>query len=122
MSITGLDHVQVACPAGSEPVLRDFYGGVLGLPEVAKPVALAGRGGVWFQVGRQQLHCGVESNFVPARKAHPAFLTTDLDGLAARLQTAGAPVHWDEGTVPGVRRFHTQDPLGNRVEILQLLG
>lgn len=122
MSITGLDHVQVACPAGSESVLRDFYGEVLGLPEVAKPAALARRGGVWFQVGTQQLHCGVEADFVPARKAHPAFCATELDALAALLQAAGAPVRWDEGGVPGVRRFHTEDPFGNRVEILEHVG
>src|ERR1035441_8477495 len=39
-----IHHVQLACPAGSENTLRDFYSGVLGFEEVAKPPALAARG------------------------------------------------------------------------------
>ncbi|MCE1179115.1 MAG: glyoxalase [Micrococcales bacterium] len=117
--ITGLHHVQVSCPAGSEEALRGFYGGLLGLPEIPKPPLLAVRGGVWFRVGGQELHCGVEEGFAPARKAHPAFLVDDLDSLAAELAAADSPVIWDEGTIPGVRRFHTTDPVGNRVELQQ---
>ncbi|XVX19534.1 glyoxalase [Actinomycetota bacterium] len=117
--ITGLHHVQVSCPAGSEDGLRGFYGGLLGLPEIPKPPLLAVRGGVWFRVGEQELHCGVEEGFAAARKAHPAFLVDDLDSLAVELESAGHPVTWDEGTIPGVRRFHTADPVGNRVELQQ---
>ena len=36
-----IHHVQLACPAGAENTLREFYGGVLGLAEVTKPPALA---------------------------------------------------------------------------------
>jgi catechol 2,3-dioxygenase-like lactoylglutathione lyase family enzyme len=117
--ITGLDHVQVSCPAGSEEVLRAFYGGVLGLPEVAKPPVLAARGGVWFQVGSGQLHCGIEADFRPARKAHPALAVSDADALeqlAARCVAAGHSVSWNDN-VPGVRRFHVSDPVGNRLEL-----
>jgi catechol 2,3-dioxygenase-like lactoylglutathione lyase family enzyme len=71
--VTALDHVQVAMPQGQEAAARAFYGGVLGLPEIAKPESLAARGGVWFQCGHQQLHLGVEEDFRPAKKAHPAF-------------------------------------------------
>ncbi len=114
----GLHHVQVACPAGSEDLLRRFYGGVLGLPEVAKPPALAVRGGCWFQVGPQQLHLGVEEGFRPARKAHPCLLVDDVDRVAAAVTAYGGDVRWDD-SIPGVRRFHTDDPCGNRVEIQQ---
>jgi catechol 2,3-dioxygenase-like lactoylglutathione lyase family enzyme len=115
----GLDHVQIAAPPGCEAGARRFYGDVLGLQEVAKPEALRARGGVWFAVGEQQLHVGVEEPFAAARKAHPALRTdpAELDVLAARLDAAGAPVTWDE-TIPGVRRFYTADPWGNRLEIL----
>ena len=116
MSVAGLHHVQIACPAGSEDSLREFYGAVLGLPEIPKPPVLAARGGVWFRVGAQELHCGVEEPFVPARKAHPAIAVTDLEAFAVTLETAGAGVTWDD-TIPGVRRFHTTDPVGNRVEL-----
>ena len=117
--ITGLDHVQVACPPGAEDELREFYGVVLGLTEVAKPPLLASRGGVWFQVGAGQLHCGVEEGFRVAAKAHPALAVSNrsaLDALAVRCAEAGHPVTWSSD-VPGVHRFHVLDPVGNRVEL-----
>lgn len=118
MSVIGLHHVQIACPAGSEDGLRRFYGGLLGLPEIPKPPVLAARGGVWFQVGGQQLHCGVEADFRPALKAHPCLLFADLDQVASAVERAGGEVRWDEA-LPGVRRFHTDYPVGNRVELQQ---
>jgi catechol 2,3-dioxygenase-like lactoylglutathione lyase family enzyme len=108
-----LDHVQVAAPPGCEAEARRFYGDLLGLAEVEKPAPLRGRGGVWFE----QLHVGIEEDFTPARKAHPALRANDLDALAERLAAAGVPVQWDEA-LPGVRRFYTADPWGNRVEVL----
>ncbi|MCM3554406.1 glyoxalase [Janibacter melonis] len=119
MVAVGIHHVQIACPQGSEDDLRAFYGSVLGLPEVPKPPVLAARGGVWFAVGDQQLHCGVEESFAPARKAHPCLLVEAVDEVAAAVDAAGRPVRWDEA-IPGVRRFHTDDPVGNRVEIQQV--
>jgi catechol 2,3-dioxygenase-like lactoylglutathione lyase family enzyme len=118
MAITGLDHVQVAAPPGCEEQARAFYGGLLGLPELPKPDALAARGGCWFRVGAQELHVGVEEPFAPARKAHPGLVADDLDGLAGRLRAAGYDLADDEA-IPGVRRFHVADPFGNRVEIRQ---
>jgi catechol 2,3-dioxygenase-like lactoylglutathione lyase family enzyme len=108
-----LDHVQVAAPPGCEADARAFYGGLLGLAEVEKPEPLRARGGVWFE----QLHVGVEEDFAPARKAHPALAADDLDAVAERLAAAGAPVRWD-ASLPGVRRFYTADPWGNRIELL----
>jgi catechol 2,3-dioxygenase-like lactoylglutathione lyase family enzyme len=105
-----LDHVQVAAPPGCEEAARAFYGGVLGLRELEKPDALRARGGVWFE----HLHVGVEDDFRPARKAHPAFLVEHLDELAARIRD----VEWDDA-VPGVRRFYASDPFGNRLEFVQ---
>ncbi|SDP39022.1 hypothetical protein SAMN04489867_2286 [Pedococcus dokdonensis] len=119
MSLVGLHHVQIACPEGSEDLLRAFYGELLGLPEIPKPPVLAARGGVWFRAGAHELHCGVEEDFVPARKAHPAFAVTDVDAMAATLEAAGHVLSWDTN-LPGVRRFHTNDPVGNRVELQQV--
>lgn len=121
MSVLGLHHVQIACPAGSEDALRAFYGDVLGLPEITKPPALAVRGGCWFRVGAQELHCGVEEPFRPALKAHPCLLVDDLDAVADRVRAAGGEVRPD-ARIEGVRRFHTDDPAGNRVEIQQVLS
>lgn len=114
-----IHHVQLACPPGSEESLRDFYVGVLGLTEKAKPPALAERGGCWFVGNGIELHLGVEAEFRPARKAHPGLLWPDLDGLAERLVAAGYDVRWaDEAELPGLRRFHTDDVHGNRLEFL----
>jgi len=113
--ITGIDHVQVAAPPNSEHEARAFYGGLLGLQELEKPEPLKSRGGVWFQAGAQQLHVGIQQDFQPATKAHPAFHTDELDALAERLITAGANVHYDDA-IPG--RFYTEDPWGNRLELL----
>lgn len=117
--IVGLDHVQVAAPAGSEDDARGFYRDLLGLPELEKPEALRGRGGVWFACGAQQLHVGVTDDFAPALKAHPALRVRrpELDPIAERLAAAGGSVQWDDA-IPGVRRFYATDPWGNRIELL----
>ena len=119
MPIIGLDHVQVAAPIGSEDAARRFYGQLLGLAEIEKPEALRARGGVWFACGEQQLHVGVTSDFSPATKAHPGLKVEDRDlGVTAEaLSAAGEKVEWDD-TIPGVRRFYTTDPWGNRIELL----
>jgi catechol 2,3-dioxygenase-like lactoylglutathione lyase family enzyme len=115
--MTTLHHVQVSCPSRSEEAVRDFYAGLLGLVETAKPDDLAKRGGVWFRGDGYELHVGVEVPFAPARKAHPAFLVDDVDALAQRLADSGYEVTWDSN-FPGYRRFHSHDPHGNRVELL----
>ena len=118
--ITGLDHVQVAAPPNCEAEARRFYGALLGLREIPKPEGLADAGGAWFACGAQQLHVGVQDPFIAARKSHPGFAVADaaaLDVLADRIAGAGAPVRWDD-RLEGVRRFYTEDPWGNRLELL----
>jgi catechol 2,3-dioxygenase-like lactoylglutathione lyase family enzyme len=117
--ILGLDHVQVAIPAGGEQAARAFYGSLLGMTEVPKPAALAGRGGCWFSAGSAVLHLGVEEPFAPARKAHPAFLVAELETVQAQLAAAGYDCVPADNEIPGVRRFHTFDPFGNRIEFQQ---
>lgn len=114
-----LDHVQIAAPPGCEAAARRFFGDLLGLAEIEKPEPLRGRGGVWFGLGEHRLHVGVEHEFVPARKAHPALRVgpEEIDGLAAKLAAAGVEVTWDD-TLPGARRFYASDPWGNRIELL----
>jgi catechol 2,3-dioxygenase-like lactoylglutathione lyase family enzyme len=114
-----LDHVQLAGPRGCEDDARAFFGGVLGLEEIPKPESMRASGGVWFRVGAEELHIGIEDPFSAARKAHPGLRvdSSELDAIAQRLEAAGAPVEWDE-RYPGVRRFYTADPFGNRIEIL----
>jgi trans-aconitate 2-methyltransferase len=116
-AVAGLDHVQLAMPVGLEAESRGYYCGVLGLVEVAKPPVLALRGGCWFKGHRVEVHLGTERDFRPAAKAHVGLVVTDLDEMAARVATAGHRVTWDEELAPR-RRFFTDDPFGNRIEIL----
>ena len=115
--LAGIDHVQLAAPPGCETDARRFFGELLGLEEIEKPEPLQARGGVWFQVGAQQLHVGVERDFVPARKAHPAFAVTEYDALLARLDAAGVEIA-AEDSISGLRRCFVLDPWENRVELV----
>ena len=116
-----LHHVQLAMPRGGEARARAFYADLLGLAEIPKPSNLVGRGGCWFRLGDRELHLGVEAEFRPATKAHPALLVTDLDAVRARLAAAGVPIREDE-PLPGYRRCYADDPFGNRLEFLQAAG
>jgi catechol 2,3-dioxygenase-like lactoylglutathione lyase family enzyme len=117
-SLVGIHHVQLAAPPGAESLMREFYGGVLGLVEVAKPPVLAARGGVWFRAAGIEIHIGVEEDFRPARKAHPGILVRGLEAMARRLRAAGHDVRVDD-LLPGFRRFYVDDPVGNRLELLE---
>jgi catechol 2,3-dioxygenase-like lactoylglutathione lyase family enzyme len=116
--ILGLDHVQLAMPAGQESAARSFYAGVLGLIEETKPENLARRGGVWFRGGGLRLHLGVDKSFHPAGKAHPAILVRGLSELAAKCKAAGFPPVMDE-PLEGFDRVYVSDPFGNRIELLE---
>jgi catechol 2,3-dioxygenase-like lactoylglutathione lyase family enzyme len=118
--VTRIDHIQIAAPAGCEEAAREFYGGILGLREIEKPPMLQARGGCWFECGDQQLHVGVEQNFRPAKKAHPAFTVANFDRLRETLAKRGV-VLTDE-SIPGTRRFYADDPWGNRLEFVEMLA
>jgi len=114
---SAIDHVQLAIPRDAEDRCRAFYVDLLGMMEVAKPPLLAARGGLWLETGGVRLHLGVEDEFRPARKAHPAITVSDIDLVARTLEAAGASIHWD-AEIPGVRRFYVDDCVGNRIEIV----
>jgi catechol 2,3-dioxygenase-like lactoylglutathione lyase family enzyme len=121
MPILGIDHVQLAMPAGREADARGFYQGLLGLAEVVKPPALAKRGGAWFENGVAKIHLGVEADFRPAKKAHPGILVDDLTELTARLRDAGHEVT-EDAELPGYARVYVEDPFGNRLELMQRIA
>ena len=118
MPIIGIDHVQLAMPAGGEPQARLFYGQVLGLPETPKPAALAARGGCWFESDLVKLHLGVDKTFHAATKAHPGLLVADLAGILSRCREHGFEV-LDDAPLPGYRRVFLRDPFGNRLELME---
>ena len=116
--LVALDHVQLAMPSGGEDAARAFYAGLLGLPEQPKPPVLAARGGCWFEQGAVKLHLGVEADFRPAKKAHPALLVDDLAVLSAWLESAGVAVTPDKAMID-IARAYVEDPFGNRIELIQ---
>jgi len=118
MRLVRIDHVQLAMPAGGEAAARAFYRDALGLAETPKPAHLAARGGCWFEDGALKVHLGVDPDFRPARKAHPAFVVTDLALLAARLE-AGKYRVAEDGLLDGRRRVFADDPFGNRIELIE---
>ena len=116
--VVGIEHVQLAMPAGEEAAARAFYTGLLGLPERAKPPKLAARGGCWFEAPGVKVHLGVEADFRPAQKAHPALLVDDLAAMQTALKAAGVAIILDY-PVDGRTRFYVADPFGNRIELMQ---
>ncbi|MGA7966489.1 MAG: VOC family protein [Gammaproteobacteria bacterium] len=118
MPIVGIDHIQLAMPLGEENSARAFYSDVLGLVEIPKPPNLAKRGGAWFENGFVRIHLGVEKEFRPARKAHPALLVQDLRALVVRLRSCDINIVSDQ-PMEGYHRVYVSDPFGNRIELME---
>ena len=121
MPIERLDHVQLAMPPGGEDAARAFYRDALGVGEVIKPPHLAARGGCWFERGALKVHLGVEADFRPAHKAHPAFIVSDLAALITTLKSQGYAVVEDQ-PLQGYDRVYVDDPFGNRIELMEPLS
>ncbi len=119
MTISALDHIQLAIPVGAEDQARAFYGDVLGFIEVEKPDYMKARGGLWLKSGSVNLHLGVEESFRPAQKAHPALVVDDLAAYEAKLRALGHEIKPDK-PVPGFIRFSSHDCFGNRLEFMQV--
>ncbi|MEV5508273.1 glyoxalase [Streptomyces orinoci] len=120
-TFTGVHHLQLAIPPGGEGLSRVFWGELLGMTELEKPVQLGSLDGCWFRGGQLEVRLVVENDFRPFRKAHPAILVRSLGDLARRLEDKGHPVTWEDG-LPGFDRFHTFDKVGNRLEFLEGCG
>jgi catechol 2,3-dioxygenase-like lactoylglutathione lyase family enzyme len=119
LEIEAIDHVQLAMPSGEEDKARAFYAEIMGLVEQAKPANLERRGGVWFSSPLGvNVHLGVEQDFRPARKAHPAFRVRGIKALRTNFEAAGYATVDDE-PLPGFARFYVSDPFGNRIEFLE---
>jgi len=118
MTLVRIDHVQLAMPKGGEKEAVAFYEGLLGIEEVPKPAPLAARGGCWFESGQLKVHLGVDGDFRPAKKAHPAFEVGGLSELVTRLRDKGVPVD-DHEPLSGYERVYVEDPFGNRIELLE---
>jgi catechol 2,3-dioxygenase-like lactoylglutathione lyase family enzyme len=118
VTVRAIDHVQLAMPAGGEERATAFYETLLGIPRVAKPAHLASRGGCWFETDHVRIHLGVDADFRPARKAHPALVVQGLNALLSTLAAAGVAVTSDQ-PLAGYERVYVDDPFGNRIELME---
>ena len=116
--IKKIDHVQLAMPSGKEDSAREFYNGILGIPEVKKPMELAKRGGVWFESDCIKIHLGVDKDFIPAKKAHPGLEVGSVEVLSEILSKHGYGITQDHSISDCIRIF-VNDPFGNRLEFLE---
>ncbi|RKQ33873.1 VOC family protein [Oceanobacillus halophilus] len=113
-----IEHVQLAAPAGGEEKARKFYVDLLGFEELEKPPLLKENGGVWFKAGTVEIHLGIESPFIPARKAHPAILVQNIEQMKTYLKDKDVVFQVDN-KLPEANRFYLSDPFGNRIEMLE---
>jgi catechol 2,3-dioxygenase-like lactoylglutathione lyase family enzyme len=118
MPVLSVDHVQIVIPVASEDRARAFYSGILGFTEIAKPMQMADRRSIWFVAGAVNLHLGIESDFHPAKRAHPAFVVDGLDAILSACARAGLTTKPDT-SFNGFRRVHVFDPFGNRLELME---
>lgn len=118
MTLLAIDHVQIAIPKGGEAQARAFYGMLLGLIEVPKPVDMAARGGCWFEQGDIKVHLGIEEPFRANVKAHVAFRVDDVARIAERAAAAGFTTKADD-PLEGHDRVFVFDPFGNRLEFVR---
>jgi catechol 2,3-dioxygenase-like lactoylglutathione lyase family enzyme len=116
--ILRIDHVQVGIPEGGLDKAREFYCGLLGLPEVPRPF---GPHGLWVRVGDRNVHFGIDD--VPDRhrsESHVAYRVSDLSQFRRKLSNAGFAIE-DPPKMPGHERFQIRDPFCNLVEFIQVL-
>jgi catechol 2,3-dioxygenase-like lactoylglutathione lyase family enzyme len=112
-----LHHVPLAIPPGEAGRCDEFCVTLLGFRELEKPPLQAARGGRWYQRDEVALHLGVEEDFRPAKKAHPALVIENFNEILAKLTGAALEVRFDE-TIPGRRHCYVDDPVGNRLELI----
>ncbi len=64
------------------------------------------------------VHLGVDTEFLPAKKAHPAFRCSDYNKMLRRLEAWGVTIVSDEILFEGMVRCYIADPFGNRIELI----
>lgn len=117
MRITALSHINVTVPQALEDAAKHFYGNVMGLHEVPKPLESKGRGGAWYQLGAVQLHLSREEAADNSGKRHVCYAVANLAEAEQHFRDAGVEVIPDNLPVPGSPRFYVRDPGGNLIEI-----
>lgn len=121
MPVLSLHHVNLTYPDGLEAETIGFYTDVLGLELRAKTTGRRAQG-AWLRVGTAEIHLSPDTPGRAEQAAadrHVCLALDDLDGMASRLQAAGAPIEDDPRPPAGYRRLFTRDPAGNRIELTE---
>ena len=105
---------------------REFYTGLLGFKEIARPNF--DFPGIWYSLGGElQLHIilndqlvrpAVERERIEARYPHFALWTDDCDATAAKIETLGLVCRDVFSGPTGLRQVFVKDPDGNMVEFI----
>ena len=118
--IVALSHVNVTVPATAEAAAKEFYGSVLGLKELPKPVGTRQNAGAWYELGSVQLHLSIEENVTNAASdRHVCYVVADVAVAERHLRDSGVEIISDPRPIAGVNRFYVRDPGGNLMEIVQ---
>lgn len=120
IGITGFNHVNVTVPASLEGAAKQFYGEVLGLMQIPKPVGPRQYIGAWYELGEAQLHLSIEDgaqNDLSDR--HVCYQVSDIRKAQSGFESAGVFVIPDDDPIRGQTRFFVRDPGGNMIEITQ---
>ncbi len=123
IGIVQLDHVNVVVPKSLEAAAKEFYGSILGLQEIPKPVELQGRGGAWYQLGSVQLHLSAKADATASqtRKGHVCYTIADVAQAEEKLRAGGIEIIPDDQPMEGKPRFYVRDPGGNLIELAQVV-
>ncbi len=116
-----IDHVSFAVPPGKAGECATFYE-LLGFTRVEPPAGLGERS-IWLARGSSAIHLmfrdgdGVDVEASEPGRGHVAFVVDDYDALLGLLAAAGVSTE-SRTAYWGAPRCYTQDPAGNRVELM----
>ncbi len=116
--LLGLDHMQITAPLNSETEVRHFFCDILECKEVNKPESMAHFDSLWFDIGTSIMHVGLDENFFPEKRGHPAFNVKSLDKLIQQFKRFHVEYELDD-KMPGAKRLYTYYFFGHRMEFLE---
>ncbi len=120
IGILEINHVNVVVSKSLEDAAKHFYGSVMGLKEIPKPVELRGRGGAWYELGSLQLHLSAKTETTSQiAKGHVCYTVADVAFAEEQFRDAGVEIIPDDQPVAGQPRFYVRDPGGNLIELAQ---
>jgi catechol 2,3-dioxygenase-like lactoylglutathione lyase family enzyme len=120
IGIIRLSHVNVTVPAALETAAKEFYGALLGLRQIAKPLGSRQSMGAWYELDGAQIHLSLEDGVNnESSDRHICYQVEDIESAELKFREAGIELIPDSRPVAGQSRFFVRDPGGNMIEITQ---